>query len=59
MVNPFHPEFMKCSLLSLIFNIYCYKSVCLNTTANSVDPDEMASYKLSRLDLLWSQNYLF
>ena len=43
-------------------HIDCYEQGCLsnikNRMANSVDPDEMACYKLSHLDLHCLQNYL-
>ena len=52
-INPFTPEVLKWTLPSLNLDIIVANRG-YNRMANSVDPDKMASYKLSHLD----QHYL-
>ena len=58
--NPFIPEFLEWTVLSLNFDMStdACQSKIKNIMANSVDPDEMAHYEPSHLELHCLQRYL-
>ena len=56
LVKTFTPEFLKWTLPSLNLDTFI---VANNRMANSVDPDEMAHYEPSHLDLHCLQRYLY
>ena len=58
--NPFNPEFLKWTLPSLNLDTSIVANSKINNwITNDVDPDEMAHYEPSHLDLHCLQRYLY
>ena len=61
-MNPFTPECLKWTLPSLNLDYIVankFQSIINNRMANSEDPDEMAHYEPSHLDLHCLQGYMY